>query len=274
MALTVNTNLASQNTMTNLAGSTRGLGQALERLSSGLRINKGADDAAGLGVANNLRAASTSLKVAQRNAHDGISVIATAEGATSEVGAIIERMRELAVQSASETLSDDERAYIQEEFSQQLAEIDRIANITNFNGVQLGDGSNATLSVQVGIGSSADNQIDITLGDLSSATLGIAAVNLSTSAGATTAIDTFDTAIDTVNSYHSSYGAVQNRIESAVRNLETYNDNLSAAESVIRDADFASEAAEMAKYQVMQQAGVSVLSQANQLSQSALKLIG
>lgn len=274
MALTVNTNLASMNASTHLQNSTRGLSTALERLSSGLRINRGADDAAGLGVANNLRAANASLKVAHRNASDAISVIQTAEGSAAEVGAIVERMRELAVQSASETLADDERQYIQEEFTQLVSEIDRIAAITNFNGVQLSDGSNVTLSVQVGIGSSADNQIDITLGDLSTTALGVDVLDLSTSLGATTALDTFDTAIDTLNGYHSSYGAVQNRIQSAMRNLETYADNLSSAESVIRDADFAMEAAEMAKFQTMQQAGVSVLAQANQLSQSALKLIG
>lgn len=274
MALTVNTNLASMNASTHLQSSSRGLSTSLERLSSGLRINRGADDAAGLGVANNLRAANASLKVAHRNASDAISVIQTAEGSTSEVGAIVERMRELAVQSSSETLADQERQYIQEEFTQLLGEIDRIAAISNFNGVQLSDGTNATLSVQVGIGSSADNQIDITLGDLGSATLGVDVLDLSTAATAVLALDAFDSAIDTLNAYHSSYGAVQNRIQSATRNLETYSDNLGGAESVIRDADFALEAAEMAKFQTMQQAGVSVLAQANQLSQSALKLLG
>jgi flagellin len=262
------------NASTHLQNSSRGLSTSLERLSSGLRINRGADDAAGMGVANNLRAANASLKVAHRNASDAVSVIQTAEGSASEVGAIVERMRELAVQSASETLADDERQYIQEEFTQLVSEIDRIAAITNFNGVQLSDGSNAALSVQVGIGSSADNQIDVVLGDLSAATLGVDVLDLSTSTTASAALTSFDAAIDMLNGYHSSYGAVQNRIQSAMRNLETYSDNLSGAESVIRDADFAMEAAEMAKFQTMQQAGVSVLAQANQLSQSALKLIG
>ncbi len=274
MALTVNTNLASMNAMTKLASSGRGLSTSLERLSSGLRINKGADDAAGLAVANNLSAQSSSLKVAHRNASDGVSVIQIAEGATSEVGSIVERMRELGVQSASETLADSERAYIQDEYDELVAEVDRIAAVTEFNGVALGDGTNATLNVQVGIGSTANDQIAVTLGDLNSTTLGIDGLDLSTAASAQATLTTFDTAIDTLNSYHSSYGSAQNRIESAMTNLETYTDNLSSAESVIRDADFATEAAEMAKYQVMQQAGLSVLAQANQMSQGALKLIG
>ncbi len=274
MGLTVNTNLAAMNASRNLSRSSSALNGSLEKLSSGLRINRAADDAAGLAVANNLRATGASLKVAARNASDGVSVIATAEGATAEVGSIVERMRELAVQSASETLAGEERAYIQDEYDQLSAEVDRIASTTSFNGVALGDGTNATLSVQVGTGSTADDQIDITLGDLTTATLGVGAVDLSTAAGAVTALDTFDAAIDTLNGYHSQYGAVQNRLGTAITNLETYSDNLTSAESSIRDADFAAEAAALAKNQVMQQAGVSILSQANSLSQGALRLIG
>ncbi len=276
MGLTVNTNMASMNALNNLSTTNRNLSGTLSRVASGLRITKAGDDAAGLAVAENLNNAQRSLQAAQRNTNDGISVIQTAEGATGEVGNILKRMRELAVQSSSETLADSERAYIQDEFSELSGEVDRIANVTEFNGTKLGDGSNASLDVQVGINNTANDRIAITLGDLQSATLGVdtASIDLSTAAGAQTALATLDTAMDTVNSYRSDYGAAQNRLDSATRNLETYTQNLSGAESSIRDADFAFEAAEMSKFQIMQQAGVSVLGQANQMAQGAVRLIG
>ncbi len=275
MALTVNTNLASMNALTNLNRTTRELGGTFERISSGLRINKAADDAAGMAVAENLSAASGSARVAMRNTNDGISVVQIAEGATSETVNIVKRMRELAVQSASETLDDDERAYIQEEYVQLADEIDRIALSTEFNGTALGDGTLTQLDVQVGINNTANDRITIGVGDLRTTVLGIdtASVDLSTATGAQSAMDTFDTALDSVSSYRSTYGAVQNRLDSALRNLETYHENLSAAESQIRDADFAYETAEMAKQQILQQAGVSILSQANAVNQGALALL-
>lgn len=276
MALTVNTNLSSMSAVVSLNGTNRGLSKVMGNLASGLRINHAGDDAAGLAVAENLDAASRSLVVAQRNANDGISVIQTAEGATGEVGNILKRMRELAVQSASETLADDERAYIQDEFTQLTAEVDRIANVTEFNGVALTDGTNSTLDVQVGINNTTDDTISITLGDLSAGTLGVdtGSVDLSTSGGASTALTDIDAAIDTLNGYRSAFGSVQNRLESALANLETYTVNVSGAESRIRDADFAKEAAELSKFQIMQQAGVAVLGQANQINQGALRLLG
>jgi len=275
MALTVNTNIAAMGATKNLNRSNGGLSQTLGRISSGMRINSAADDAAGLGVAENLSAASRSIKVAQRNTNDGISVVQTAEGATNEVANILKRMRELSVQSASETLDNDERAYIQDEFVQLSEEVDRISAVTEFNGVNLTDGTNATLSVQVGINNTANDQIDITLGDLSAATLGVdtVAVDLSTTTGASAGIAAVDTALDTLNGYRSDLGAVQNRLESSMNNLENYDQNLSSAESQIRDADFAKEAAEMAKYQVMQQAGVAALAQAKSINMQAAQLI-
>ena len=275
MALTVNTNVASMVATTRLNRSNQGLSATLGRISSGMRINSAADDAAGLGVAENLSAASRSVRVAQRNTNDGISVLQTAEGASNEVGNILKRMRELAVQSASETLDDGERAYIQDEFVQLSEEVDRIANVTEFNGVALAEGTNATIAVQVGINNTANDSIDITLGDLTAATLGVdtGSVDLSSAAGAGTAIAAIDTAIDTVNGYRSDYGAVQNRLESSLANLENYEQSLTAAESQIRDADFAKEASEMAKYQVMQQAGVAALAQAKSINMQAAQLI-
>jgi len=276
MALTVNTNMSALNGINNLGRNQKSLSTTMSRLSSGMRINKAGDDAAGLAVAENLDAAERSLKVAQRNANDGISLIATAEGATGEVSNIVKRMRELAVQSSSDTLADDERAYIQDEYVQLAGEVDRIANVTEFNGVALGDGSNATLDVQVGINNTADDRITITLGDVTGATLGIdtATLDLSTAAGARTALTAFDTAIDTLNGYRSDYGAVQNRLDTASANLTTYVENVTASESRIRDADFASEAADLAKFQVLQQAGTAILGQANQINSAATRLIG
>jgi flagellin len=275
MALTVNTNISAMSATTKLNRSNAGLSATLGRISSGLRINSAADDAAGLGVAENLSAASRSIKVAQRNTNDGISVVQTAEGATNEVSNILKRMRELSVQSASETLNDDERAYIQDEFEQLSEEVDRIANVTEFNGTALTDGSNATIAVQVGINNTADDQIDVTLGDLTAATLGVdtGSIDLSTAAGGSAGIAAVDTAIDTLNGYRSDLGAVQNRLESAMANLENYDQSLSSAESQIRDADFAKEASEMAKFQVMQQAGVAALAQAKSINMQATQLI-
>lgn len=276
MALTVNTNLASMNALNNLNQTNRSLTKTLGRVSSGLRITSAGDDAAGLAVAENLDAAARSLTVAQRNTQDGISVVQTAEGATAEVGGILKRMRELAVQSSSETLNNSERAYIQDEFTSLSSEVDRIASVTEFNGTQLADGSTASLDVQVGINNTANDRIAITTGDLRAVTLGVdaASMTLASSTGAQTALGNLDTAIDTVNGYRSDYGAAQNRLESAMRNLETYTESLRGAESGIRDADFAYEAAQMSRFQIMQQAGVAVLGQANGLNSGAIRLIG
>jgi flagellin len=184
-------------------------------------------------------------------------------------------MRELAVQSASETLGDSERAYIQDEFTALSAEIDRIASVTEFNGKKLTDGSSATVAVQVGIRSTADDQVTMTLGDLTATTLGVdtAAIDMSTSAGATTAIDLVDAAISTVSSYRSDYGAAENRLASALNNLESFTENTLAAESAIRDADFGYETSEMSKNQILQQAGTAILAQAKSVNQGALQLL-
>lgn len=275
MAMTVNTNVAANRAMTQLNKAGRNLAGSFQRISSGLRISRAGDDAAGLGVAENLKVAASSAKVAQRNTADGISMIAVAEGSASEVGNILGRMRELAVQSSSETLGDDERAYIQDEYSALSAEVDRIANVTEFNGQKLTDGSTTTVGVQVGINATADDQVDITLGDLTAATLGVdtGSIDMSTSAGASSAITAIDTAIETVSGYRSDLGAAENRLNSALNNLETFTETTLAAESQIRDADFGYETAEMSKNQILQQAGTAILAQAKSMNQGALQLI-
>ena len=275
MPLTVNTNTASNNALTNLNKTSRKLAKAFEHLSSGLRINSASDDAAGLGVAENLKVEASSAKVAGRNINDGISVISVAEGASSEAGDMLGRMRELAVQGASDTLSTTERAYVQSEFVAIAGEMDRVAGVTEFNGQALTDGSTATLAVQVGIHATANDQVTIKLGDLTSATLGVdtGTVDMSTSAGCSAALGAIDTAIDTVNGYRSDYGAAQNQLESALNSVENFTENTMAAESRIRDVDFGSETAELSKQQLLQQAGVAILGQAKSINQGAIQLI-
>jgi flagellin len=283
MALVVNSNLSSLNALNNLNRTNKGLSDTFGRISSGLRINKAADDAAGLAVAENLDAGVKSLGMAKRNANDGIATIQVAEAATNEVANVLKRMRELAVQSSSETLESTERAYIQTEYKQLESEIERIADVTEFNGINLTDrlDSASVLDVQVGMYNTTDDRIGVTFGNLSVDASGLnlapssgATVSLATATDAQSAIDRLDVALNTVNTYRSTYGATQNRLDSAIRSLDTYSENLSAAESQIRDADFAHEAAEMSKQQIMQQAGTAILAQANQINQGALRLIG
>ncbi|MDP2307121.1 MAG: flagellin [Pseudomonadota bacterium] len=275
MSITLKTNTTASNALVDLNKTTRALSRSFERISSGLRISRAADDAAGVGVAENLRAAHTSAAVAGRNTNDGMSIIAVAEGASSEVGNILVRMRELAVQGASETLNDDERAYVQTEFTALSTEVDRIADVTEFNGQALTDGTLAAVGVQVGIHNTANDQIDITLGDLSSATLGVdtTSVTMATAAGASTALTNIDAAIDTVNSYRADYGAVENRLGNALNNLETFEQTTLEAESRVRDVDFGKETANLSQNQILQQAGTSVLSQAKSIGQAALGLL-
>jgi flagellin len=275
MSLTVRTNLAAMMGSGQLASTSKNLSLSLSRVSSGLRITKAADDAAGLGVATNLQAQSGSTAQAMRNANDGISIIQTAEGAQNEVIDILQRMRELAVQSSSETLENSERSYIQDEFTSLRSEISRISAVTEFNGVSLTDGSPATINVQVGIQSATSSRIGITLGDLTTGTLKIDTnVSLSTSSDAQSAIDEIDTALDTVNGYRFDLGAVQNRLDSALNNAQTFLESVEGARSSIQDADYADETAEMTKFQIMQQAGIAVLAQAKNMNQSVISLLG
>lgn len=272
MGIIVRSSIEANNANINLARTTRNLSRNFEKISSGLRIARSADDAAGLGVAENLKALHKSADVAARNINDGISVISVADGATEEVASILTRLRELAIQSSSETLDDDERAYIDDEADELILEIDRIANVTEFNGISL-TAVATSIDVQVGVRSNSDNQITITTGSLTTANLGISALDLSSTTNALAGIDDIDAAIDSVSSIRSGYGASENRLGNALNNIETFSEANKAAESRIRDADFGIETAALTQNQILQQAGVSILSQAKNLNQSALTLL-
>lgn len=274
MALRVNTNITSQSALVNLNRTNRSLSNTFERISSGLRINRAADDAAGLAVAENMDAEARSGMQAMRNTNDGISAIQIAEGSTNEIGEILKRMRELAVQGSSELLVSPERDYLSDEYNELSAEVDRIVNVTEFNGVALIDGSDTSIDVQVGVGSTANDVITVNTEDMDAAALGVDALDYSTSGNSRTAIGTIDTALGTVNTVRAGFGAVQNRMDSALQTMETYTTNLQAAESRIRDADFAHETAQMTKLNIMQQAGTAVLGQANNINQGVVRLIG
>jgi len=274
MAMSVRTNVASLMAAGNLAQTNKALSTTLGRISSGLRVNSAADDAAGLGVATNLETDAKSTTQAMRNANDGISIIQTAESASNEVVDILQRMRELAVQSSSETLDDDERSYLADEYDELNDEIARIANVTEFNGIDLADGTTSTVDVQVGIQNNTSSRITIELGDLTTTTLGLtASVTLASVTGAQAAIDTIDAALDSVNGFRSDLGSVQNRLDSAINNSQAYLEALSSAQSAIQDADFAHETSEMTKMQIMQQAGVAALAQAKNMNQSVISLL-
>jgi len=288
MALTVNTNLAAMRSQRNLNANQWSLNKTFERVSSGRRINSAADDAAGLAVAENLDASVRSLGAARRNVNDGLGLIQVAEGASVEVGNILKRMRELAIQAASDTLGDSERAYIQFEVDQLVSEVERIAGATDFNGVVLADANNAaylgSLDIQVGINNVAGvDQLTLSLGSLNASAIeldggtfsgDITGVDLSTAATARTSLADIDVALDAVSEIRAHFGALSNRLDSAGRNIDQYSLNLRASESQIRDADFAVETANLSKQQVIQQAGISVLGQANNISQGVVQLLG
>ena len=279
MAISVLTNVASLNAQRNLASSQTALASSIGKLSSGLRINNAADDAAGLGISENLKANIRSISQAQRNTNDGISMSQVAEGAMNEMQGIVSRMRELSVQSSNSTLGANERGYIHTEFTQLKSEIDRISSVTNFNGQKLLDGSASTgLTFQVGIFNTANDRLGMSITKLTASTLGstslhIASVSLSTASSARNAIGAFDKAIQQLSQARAKVGATQNRMQVTLSNLATSHENLSAANSRIRDVDVAEETAMMTKSQILSQAGVAVLAQANQMPQSALSLL-
>lgn len=278
MALSILTNVASLNAQRNLNATQEALGSSISRLSSGLRINKAGDDAAGLGISESLKASVRSLGQAQRNANDGISMSQVAEGAMNEMQGIVGRMRELSVQAANSTLGATERGYIHTEFTQLSQEIDRISKVTNFNGQTLLDGKASTgLTFQVGIYNSSDDRISMSITKLNTSTLGSTAkitnTSLSTVTNAQKAIGVFDAAIKNLSQARAKVGASQNRMSVTISNLSSSYENLSAANSRIRDVDVASETASLTKSQILSQAGLAVLSQANKLPQSALSLL-
>jgi flagellin len=277
MAIGIRTNVASINGQRNLANTQMQLESSLSKLSSGYRITKAGDDAAGLGISVNLEAQVRSYNQAARNASDGLSVIQTAEGALNETTNILTRMRELAMQAASDGVGATERGYIGEEITQLQNEVNRIATGTEFNGTSLLDSGATTLTFQVGIRNvAANDRISFSTVDVTANTLGVSAsqIDLSTATGAQSALSTLDDALDTVTAARASLGAVGNRLNSALSTINIAAENLAAANSRIRDVDIAEETAKMTRANVLMQAGVSVLSQANQAPQVALKLLG
>ena len=277
--ISVLTNVASLNAQRNLSTTQMALSQSIGRLSSGMRINSAADDAAGLGISENLKADIKSLAQAQRNSNDGISMSQVAEGGMNQMQGIVSRMRELSVQSANQTLGSNERGYIQTEFKQLSSEIDRISNVTDFAGQKLLDGSaSAGLTIQVGINNTANDRLSFTVTKLATTTLGstslhVGSASLSTATNAQAAIGVFDKAIQQLSSARAGVGATQNRLNVTISNLSVQQENLSAAQSRISDVDVASETASLTKSQILSQAGLAVLAQANKMPQSALSLL-
>jgi len=270
MGLRVNTNVFSLSAQTNLSEVSSRLGGNFARLSSGLRIAAAADDAAGLGISERMRAQVRSLNQAGRNANDGISLVQTAEGTISELNGNLVRMRELAIQASNGTLNDGDRAVIDVEFQALVSEIDRVANQATFNGINLFDGSTTTLTFQVG--TESGETIDVNLEDLSAGTLALT-IDVTNATNAQAALDVIDDAIDTVSNLRGDLGAAQNRLSSTVRSIANASENLSGAESRIRDVDVAAETADLTRNQILQQAAVSVLAQANTQPQIALALL-
>jgi flagellin len=279
MALTVRTNIASIRASNRLNSTQNSLTSSLEKISSGLRINRAADDAAGLSVATRMDSDNTSLKQAIRNANDGISLVQTAEGGLNEIYNILVRMRELSVQASNETYSSVDRSQINTEFGQLGLEIARIASIANFNRQDLLSAT-STMTLQIGIHNNSDNQLSIalstiaaTIGALGLDTDNIAASGITTLTRAASAIATLDSALQAVNTRRARLGAFQNRLENALNEATNYSENLSATASQILDVDYAEESANMTRYQIMQQAGVAALGQAKAIPQSVVSLL-
>ena len=275
MGLRVNTNVTSINAQRNLASVTNRLSTNFRRLSTGLRISTAADDAAGLAISERLRSQVRSLDQAKRNANDGISLVQTAEGALNEVNSVLTRLRELSIQAANGSVSNQDKDTLNEEFTSLVDEIDRIAQSTEFNGINLLDGSSASVSFQVGFGTTAGvDTLDVTLQAADETALGLASLDISSTGNTSTAIAAIDTAINTVSSLRGTLGAAQNRLGSTINNLAIQTENLSAAESRIRDVDVAYETAQLTRNSILQQASISILAQANAQPQSALALLG
>ena len=279
MGLVINTNVASINAQRNLSRTESTLNTSLSRLSSGLRIVSAKDDAAGLAISEKLRAQIRGLAQAERNAQDGISLVQTAEGALNEVSGALIRMRELAVQASTGTLGDTERGYLDDEYKALMTEIDRISAVTEFNGSSLLSGAQSGgITFQVGIETGDNYEITASIANTAASTLGsstmISATSIGAASAAQTALNVIDAAIADVSNVRGDLGAIQNRLQITVNNLATQRENISAANSRIRDVDVASETVALTRSQILMQAGVSVLAQSNQLPAMALSLIG
>ncbi|MBI2433521.1 MAG: flagellin FliC [Candidatus Hydrogenedentes bacterium] len=271
MGLRINTNVASLNASRTLQRSTADLNKSLERLSSGLRINRAADDAAGLAIAEGFRAQVRGSQVAQRNSQDGVSLVQTAEGALSETTNILQRVRELAVQASNGTQSTSNRNSIHTEVQQLLAQIDDIALDTEFNGIHV---LSASQTVTLQSGAFTSQTLAIAISGAKTGDLGVSTVAVSSVALAVSAISTIDVALQSVNSLRSTLGAFQNRLEFTINTLAIQEENASSSESAIRDADIAQETIRFTRNQILVSAGTSVLAQANVIPQTALQLLG
>ena len=267
-------NISAMNSYRNLTNNNSALSKNLEKLSSGYRINRAGDDAAGLAISEKMRAQITGLETAQKNANDAISLVQTAEGALTEVHSMLNRMVELSIQSANGTYDDDvDRANIQAEIESLTEEINRIADSTNFNGINLLDGSYTSSTLQIGDTADAFNQLTVTISATDATSLGISTIDLSTQAGATAAVDLIRTAINTVSSIRGNLGAIQNRLEHTINNLSVQTENITAAESRIRDVDMANEMMAYTKNNILVQASQAMLAQANMVPQGVLQLL-
>ena len=283
MPLIVNTNISSLNAQRNLATSNASLANSLQRLSSGLRVNSAKDDAAGSAVAEGFTSAIRGGNQSIRNANDGISVGQTAEGALGQIANNLQRIREIAVQASNGSISDTNRSQLQKEVDQLTQEISRIVQTTEFNGTKLLSGA-ATITFQVGFSGSSDNQVSVTTSNLAqSGSAGLNSYNstltstgtidVTTSGNASGAITKLDADISQIANIRATFGSVQNRFEAVVSNLQNYVENLSASKSRITDADFAAETAQLTRNQILQQAGSSILAQANTLPPGAMTLL-
>lgn len=274
MGLRINTNVFSINAQRNLASHTGKLSGSFTKLSTGLRVASAADDAAGLAISERLRAQIKSKDQARRNAMDGISLAQTAEGALNETSSLLVRMRELAVQASNGTMSASDRDTLNEEFTALISEIDRIASSTSFNNVALLSAA-GTVTLQIDTGTTAGTDtIDVTLTAAAAADLAIDLLDIGSTGTPTAAITAIDSAINTVASVRGQFGAVSNRLDSVINNLSIASENLTAAESRIRDVDVAAESANLTRNSILQQAAISILAQANLQPQQALSLLG
>ena len=275
MGLRVNTNVTSINAQRNLSSVTGRLSTNFRRLSTGLRISSASDDAAGLAISERLRSQVRSLDQAKRNANDGISLVQTAEGALNEVSSILTRLRELSIQASNGTVSNADKDTLDEEFQSLVNEIDRIGSSTEFNDIKLLDGTQPTVTFQVGFGTTSGvDTLDVTLEAALATSLSLNSLDIGSGGSTNQAITAIDAAINTVSGLRGSLGAVQNRLGSTINNLAIQTENLSAAESRIRDVDVAYETAQLTRNNILQQASISVLAQANAQPQSALSLLG
>ncbi|MEE9391613.1 MAG: flagellin [Planctomycetota bacterium] len=274
MGLRIQTNIASLNAQRHLSNATKQLGDSFRRLSTGLRIASAADDAAGLAISERLRSRIRSIQQAERNANDGISLTQTAEGALDEVNNILVRMRELSIQASNGTLGTEDQNTLDQEFQQIISEIERIGQATEFSGFKLFDGSNATVSLHIGAGTTSGvDTLDVTLSAIGSSNLGLDVISIGSGSDTTAAITAIDSAIDSISQLRGDFGATQNRLESTISQLKINAENLSAAESRIRDVDIASETANLTRAQILQQAAITILAQANVQPQAALTLL-